>query len=146
MQHTLFLNMRGIWLKPKNSRPFPINAAQLSYLVADGYMELPSMTKEEIEDKSKADKFVKIFAFGQILWLVLQFIGRAIQHLPITMLEMATLGSAICSVATFVLWFRKPADIEVPTFISVNETTVELSTLRISPLQLFSRPSLGPKG
>lgn len=39
---------------------------------------------------------------------------------------MAALGSAICSVATFAFWFYKPADIEVHTFVSVDETTVEL--------------------
>ena len=126
LQHAFFLNMGGIWLKPKESRPFPINAAQLSFLVADGYMELPSVSKKEIEDISKADEFAKIFACGQILWLVLQCIGRAIQHLPITTLEIATLGVAIPSVATFALWFCKPADIEVPTFVPVDETTVEL--------------------
>ncbi len=134
MQHAFFLNMGGIWLKPKESRPFPINAAQLSYLVADGYMQLPSISKKEIEDKSKADKFAKIFACGQILWLVLQCIGRAIQHLPITTLEIATLGFAIPSVATFALWFCKPADIEVPTFVPVAESTVELLE-RLSPVK-----------
>ena len=134
LQHAFFLNMGGIWLKPKDSRPFPINAAQLKFLVAGGHMELPSISKKEIEDKSKADKFAKIFACGQILWLVLQCIGRAIQHLPITTLEIATLGFAIPSVATFALWFCKPVDIEVPTFVPVDETTVELLE-RLSPIK-----------
>ena len=84
MQHAFFLNMGGIWLKLRESSPFPINAAQLSYLVAEGHMQLPSISKKEIEDKSKADNFAKVLARGQILWLVLQCIGRAIQHLPIT--------------------------------------------------------------
>ena len=132
MQHAFFLNMGGIWLKPRESSPFPINAAQLSYLVADGNMQLPSISKKEIEDKSKADKFAKIIACGQILWLVLQCIGRAIQHLPITTLEIATLGFVIPSVATYALWFYKPADIEVPTFVPVAESTVELLE-RLSP-------------
>ena len=134
MQHAFFLNMGGVWLKPKDSKPFPINAAQLSYLVADGYMQLPPITKEEIWDKSKADEFAKIFACGQIFWLVLQCIGRAFQHLPITTPEIATVGFAIPSVATVALWFCKPADIEVPTYIAVSESTVELLE-RISPLK-----------
>ena len=97
-------------------------------------MDAPSISKEEIEDKSKADKFAKIFASGQILWLVFQCMGRAIQHLPITTLETATLGCAICSVATFAFWFREPADIEVPTFVYVGEGTVELLE-RLRPIK-----------
>ena len=87
VQHAFFLNMGGIWLKPKESRPFPINAAQSNYLVAVEHMELPSIFKKEIEDKSRADNFAKRFACGQILWLVLQCIRRAIHHLPITSLK-----------------------------------------------------------
>ena len=134
MQHAFFLNTGGIWLKPRDSKPFPINAAQLSYLVADGHMQLPSISKKEIEDKTKADKLAKIFACGQILWLVLQCIGGAIQNLPIMTLEIATLGFVIPSVATYALCFCKPADIEVPTFVPVAESTVELLE-RLSPIK-----------
>ena len=134
MPHAFYLNMGGIWLQPKESRPFPINAKQLSYLVANGHMEPPRITKKEIWDKSKADKFAKIVACGQILWLVLQCMGRAIQHLPITTLEIATIGFAIPSLATFMLWFYKPADIEVATHVAVAESTVELLE-RLSPLK-----------
>ena len=134
LQHAFFLNMGGIWLKPKESRPFPINAAQLNYLVAVEYMEPPSTSKKEIEDKSKADNFARFFACGQILWLILQCIGRAIQHLPITTLEIATLSFAIPSMATFAFWFCKPADIQVPTFVPVDGTTVELLE-RLSPIK-----------
>lgn len=126
--------MGGIWLKPKESRPFPINAAQLNYLVAVGYIELPSISKKEIEDKSKADNYVKLFACGQILWLVLQCIGRAIQHLLITTLEIPTLSFAIPSIAIFAFWFCKPADIKVQTFVLFNKTTVELLE-RLSPVE-----------
>lgn len=126
MSHAFYLNMGGVWLKPKESRPFPINATQLSYLVASGHLETPRITKKEIWDKSKADKFAKLVACGQILWLVLQCVGRAIQHLPITPLEIATLGFAIPSLATFMMWFYKPADVEVPTLVPVVESTVEL--------------------
>lgn len=133
MQHAFYLNMGGVWLQPKDSKAFPPNATQLQHLVTAGYMDSPAMTEKEIWDKSKADKFAKIFACGQIGWLVLQCMGRKIQHLPITALEIATLGFAIPSVATLLLWFYKPADIEVPSFIKLNESTAELLE-RISPV------------
>ncbi|KAG6997845.1 hypothetical protein G7Y79_00037g073630 [Physcia stellaris] len=133
MQHAFYLNMGAVWLQPKDSKAFPLNATQLQHIVATGYMDLPTITEEEIWDKSKADKFAKIFACGQIGWLVLQCMGRKIQNLPITALEIATLGFAIPSVATLLLWFYKPADIEVPSFIRLNESTAELLE-RISPV------------
>lgn len=52
--------------------------------------------------------------------------------MPITLLEIATVGFAIPSLATFLLWFSKPKDIEVPTFIDCLESTPELLA-RTSP-------------
>ncbi|KAL9009952.1 MAG: hypothetical protein Q9173_005068 [Seirophora scorigena] len=132
MKHAFYLNMGGVWLQPKDSQPFPNNAAQLSYLVADGYMAIPSLTEKEMWDKSKADRFAKIMACGQIGWLALQCVGRAVQHLPITPLELATVGFAIPSLATFALWFEKPADIDTPTKLPVSDTTAQLLE-RLSP-------------
>lgn len=132
MKHAFYLNMGGVWIQPRDSQSFPINAAQLSYLLAEGYISVPSLTKDEIWDKSKADSFAKIMACGQIGWLVLQCVGRAIQRLPITPLELATVGFAIPSLATFALWFEKPVDVDTPTRISVADTTEELLE-RLSP-------------
>ncbi|KAL8775115.1 MAG: hypothetical protein Q9209_000594 [Squamulea sp. 1 TL-2023] len=132
MKHAFYLNMGGFWIQPKDNQPFPINSAQLSYLIADGYMAAPSLTEAEIWDKSKVDRFAKIVACGQIGWLALQCVGRAVQSLPITPLELATVGFAIPSLATFCLWFEKPADIETPTKIPIPDTTVQLLE-RVSP-------------
>jgi hypothetical protein len=132
MRHAFFLNMGGVWLRPRASKPFPINARQLHDLVQEGVIALPRLSAEEIWDRSKADKFAKIFACFQIGWLVLQCLGRAAQKLPITPLEIATIGFAIPSLATFMLWFQKPMDIEVPTFIDAPESITEIIE-RLSP-------------
>ena len=102
-QHAFYLDMGGVWLRPDDSASFPINAAQLQYLVTAKVIDLPSLSKEKIRYKSKADKFAKILACGQISWLVLQCIGRKAQGLPITTLEIATIGFAIRSFASFLL-------------------------------------------
>ncbi|KAI9796758.1 MAG: hypothetical protein M1833_005998 [Piccolia ochrophora] len=126
MRHAFYFNMGGVWLRPRDSESFPINAAQLNYLVADGYMNLPSITEQEIWDKSKVDTFAKIVACGHIGWLLLQCIGRAAQHQPITPLEIASIGFAIPSLATYILWFHKPANVEVPIYLDVKDTTTEM--------------------
>ena len=131
-----YLNMGGVWLKPRDSKPFPIKSAHLEYLVSKDILPCPELTDKEIWDHSKADKFAKLFACLQIFYLAMQSAGRGAQGLPVTPLEVATLGFMIPSLATFVFWWNKPVDIEVPTMISTNFTTKELLE-KLSP-QLYA--------
>lgn len=131
-----YFNMGGVWLQPRNSKAFPINAVQLQYLIKANILPCPVITKREIWDRSKADKFAKLFACLQIFWLAMQAIARAIQSLAVTPLEIAVLGFAIPSLATFAFWYSKPVDVEVPSYIKIDLTTEELLE-RISP-QLYN--------
>jgi hypothetical protein len=80
---------------------------------------LPS--KEEIEDKSKADAFVKGFAVLQSCWLVGQCIARACYHLPISELELSTCGFVACTIISYRYWWHKPLDVSSATIL--NATT-----------------------
>lgn len=130
--HAFYLNMGGVWLEPRDSKPFPINALQLEYLIKREIIGSPGLVKKDIWDRSKADKFAKLFACMQIFWLAVQSSARGIQEIPVTPLEIATLGFMIPSLATFVLWFSKPVDIEVPTMLKIDISTQELLE-KISP-------------
>lgn len=132
MAQAFYYNMGGVWLQPKDSKAFPINAAQLRYLVKAGIVKCPAITKREVWDRSKADKFAKLFACLQIFWLAAHCIGRAAQHLPITPLEVATLGFAVPSLATFAFWYHKPVDIEVPNMVPCKLSTAEL-LVKVAP-------------
>jgi hypothetical protein len=57
--------MGGILLQPKSSAPFLVNSRQLAYLVEKEYIKCPSITAEEIWDKSKADTLAKIITLIQ---------------------------------------------------------------------------------
>lgn len=78
-------------------------------------MVASSTTKESIEDRSKADGFTKAFACVQSTWLIIQSIARVAAGLPITQLELATMGFVICSLAMYVLWWDKPFDVDYTT-------------------------------
>lgn len=67
---------------------------------------IPSLT--EIKDKSKADCIAKFIVCCQILFLAPQCITRAAQGLPISTLEVATLGYAAVSLMAYVYWWEKP--------------------------------------
>jgi squalene monooxygenase len=107
-----YLNMGAIWLHPCDSKAFPINAKHLEYLISKDVMPCPALTDRDIWDRSKADKFAKMFACLQIFWLAVQSAGRGAQKLPVTPLEIATLGFMIPSLATFVLWGTSPSTLK----------------------------------
>lgn len=54
LRQSFYANMGGFILCPRDSTPFPIHGFHLVYLVEKDYMTLPSMTSDEIADKSKA--------------------------------------------------------------------------------------------
>jgi hypothetical protein len=89
----------------------------LSLLVKCGHLP-PPISKESIIDKSKADSLAKALVCLQAVWCLLQVIGRLASHLPVTLLEINTLGHAICALAIYMCWWSKPLDIKVPHVVS----------------------------
>ncbi|KAL8749444.1 MAG: hypothetical protein Q9199_007679 [Rusavskia elegans] len=78
---------------------------------------LPSITAEQIWDKSKADGLKKTLVCAQALWFCIQCLTRLAQSLPVSLLELNTFGHALCTLAIYVFWWDKPLDIEEPTTI-----------------------------
>ena len=126
VRHGFYANMGGFILQPRDSKPFPVNSKQLHYLVTRGYTPFPAITEQEIWDKSKQDRFQKALTLFQTGWFVLQCLGRAIQHLPVTTLELATFGFVFCTFASYYQWSDKPLDAESPTIIEIPNSTKEI--------------------
>jgi len=80
----------------------------------------PRVDDAEFEDRSKADGFVKLLALVQILWLVTQVIGRAVQGLATTTLELFTLGVVLWAIMIYAVLWKKPFDIQRPTVVYVQ--------------------------
>ncbi|KAK0440195.1 uncharacterized protein EV420DRAFT_1582093 [Desarmillaria tabescens] len=74
--------------------------------------KLNAVRVETIEDKSKGDALSKTFSILQISWFIAQCIGRSIQYLPITLLEMTALAFAGLSMITYCLWWYKPLNVK----------------------------------
>ncbi|KAF2477451.1 uncharacterized protein BDR25DRAFT_347810 [Lindgomyces ingoldianus] len=76
-----------------------LNARQLLTARRRGIVgPLPSVTEDEINDRSKGDAFVKAIAAFNVLLLV-------------TQLEIVTLSFLLCSLATYMVLLRKPKDV-----------------------------------
>ncbi|MCJ1468624.1 hypothetical protein MMC07_007253 [Pseudocyphellaria aurata] len=126
IRHGFYANMGGFHLKtPDHQRSFPINAKQLLYLVKHEYIEYPAFSDKDVWDKSKADGFQKLFTCIQTGWFIVQCLGRAIQRLPVTTLELSTLCFVFCTLVMYYQWANKPLDVESPTVLS-SDTTMEV--------------------
>lgn len=76
---------------------------------------LPEVSKEEIEDKSKTDGIGKFLSCLQAGWMLVQVVDRLVLDLPVTLLEVNTIGHVLCALAIYVLWWDKPRWIQEPT-------------------------------
>jgi hypothetical protein len=127
--HAFYADSGGFLLCARDTIPFPVTAKQIYYLVHKKYTQMPAITREEIWDKSKADKFAKTIAGLQAGWLVAQVIARALQQLPITLLELSTVALITCTGATFFFWFHKPLNVDTPTTLYLDLSMAEVLVL-----------------
>lgn len=80
---------------------------------------LPSISEMEIDDRAKADWLLKLIACGQLTWLIIQLIGRAVQHLSLSTLEATTVSYVSCALFAYASWWNKPYDLQSPIAVSV---------------------------
>jgi hypothetical protein len=126
LTHGFYADSGGFQLHTRDSKPFPITAKQVAYLVEYGFIDMPTITKREINDKSKADRVTKALAFIETGWLVTKLAGRAAQGLQITPFELVTLAVLVCSFTSLVLWWHKPLDVQAPTPIYAKDDLVTI--------------------
>ncbi|KAJ7204978.1 hypothetical protein GGX14DRAFT_645527 [Mycena pura] len=94
--------------------------------VREHISDIAKVQEKTIKNKSKGDALSKGVALLQGLWFVVQCLARAVQHLPVTELEIATLAFAVLSVFTWVLWWEKPLDVQDPIAIGSAEDVPEV--------------------
>ena len=126
--HAFLADMGGFVLHARDWVPFPLNAKQVHYLVAEGYIPFSAvgLDKRVISDRNKGDGMVRVITVFQILWFSLNCLGRAIQHLAITTLELTTLSFIICTLGTYVFWAHKPMDVGTAIVLEPNTTIADI--------------------
>jgi hypothetical protein len=78
-------------------------------LVEAGKLSLPS--KEAIADRSKSDVLAKTLVCLQAGYIIVQSLSRLASGLPLTFLEINTLGHVLCALMMYTFWFHKPQDL-----------------------------------
>ncbi|KAL8721412.1 MAG: hypothetical protein Q9181_007707 [Wetmoreana brouardii] len=90
----------------------------LQFLLRHEPDALPDISAEQIKDKSKADGLKKTVVCIQALWFCIQCVTRLSQSLPVSLLEINTVGHALCTLVIYLLWWHKPLDVEEPTLLT----------------------------
>ena len=141
--HGYFIQMGGFMLFDGNVAKGVLSPERLSELLKLGKIEFPTVTVEEIEDRSKADGFSKTIALGQALWFIGQCLARRAEHLDITILEQLTLSFTVLNGMLYFIWWHKPLDVRSPVRVYLlagltNDDPVETEH---SACESFIRPS-----
>ena len=76
MRHAFFADMGGILLSFPDHSVFPVDGHQLVYLVKNGHLDYPEIRSKTIWDKNKANICARVLTLMQILWFVVESIGR----------------------------------------------------------------------
>ncbi|KAI5798636.1 hypothetical protein FPQ18DRAFT_253922 [Pyronema domesticum] len=93
-----------------------------------------------IEDKSKASGLAKTIACGQTAWILLQCLGRYLENLHITPLELNTCVHVVIAIIMYGVWWYKPMDINIPVTVDrhVLIAPVAVKTALLEALDSFS--------
>ncbi|KZP12337.1 hypothetical protein FIBSPDRAFT_654585, partial [Athelia psychrophila] len=106
--HGFFVLMGGFYY----SDGHPVSREDLEDIIKTRPFEPPDDL--DIKGRSKSDAFSKTVTVLQTLWFAMQCIARAIQHLPITYLEIATLAYTTMTVQMNYFWYSKPLNVSLP--------------------------------
>ena len=153
--HSHFANMGGFVFRVGGDTTEPSDAPSVSYsnpyhLVASDILalreaglltKLPSITQEEISDKSKSDGLIRAITVVQIIWMMVQIIVRASRNLTISQLEISVLAFASCAIFLYGLNWEKPKGVQVPCAIMTYQGEIPRSFL---PILKKSKPLAPP--
>jgi hypothetical protein len=109
--HSFFLIMGGFMLHERGKPVRVLEAKDLEELSEAGKITWPTITEEEIADRSKGDYLSKTIVLCQATWFVGQCIARGAYGLTVTELEIVTLAFASLTGMIYYLWWDKPLDV-----------------------------------
>ncbi|KAK3295075.1 uncharacterized protein B0H64DRAFT_201367 [Chaetomium fimeti] len=92
----------------------------MSKLIQEGVLNHTHFDPCRIEDKGKANYVAKLLTTAQILWMVVQWIGRTAQGLPVTLLEVHILTKIPFTLVSYFCWWDKPLDLKIPISLPIG--------------------------
>ncbi|KAL0575387.1 hypothetical protein V5O48_006580 [Marasmius crinis-equi] len=89
----------------------------LEYLLAERRIAL---TKEDIQDRSRADSWSKAILILQTVLFILQCMRHVLNGISLAEVEVLTIALVTLNFGTFFLWWSKPQGVRYPEVINVS--------------------------
>jgi hypothetical protein len=102
--------------------PWCLDSEDFLRLLTNDIISIPSVSKIELEEKSKGNGIAKAIASIQILYFGMQLLGRAIQQRAISLLEVFTLAMILMALVIYFFWWSKPMDVRLPIIIAIDRS------------------------
>ncbi|KAG2129181.1 uncharacterized protein EDB93DRAFT_1095598 [Suillus bovinus] len=112
--HSCFVLMGGFVLYVDGKPYLTLRPDYILKLIHEGCINVPTLTANQIHDKSKGNAISKGLVMLQVAWFVMQLITRAIYRLETTQLEVGTLAFAVLNFLTYAVWWNKPLNVKCP--------------------------------
>ncbi|KAG2051807.1 hypothetical protein BDR06DRAFT_997979 [Suillus hirtellus] len=112
--HSFFVLMGGFMLYKDREPSRTLQPTHILILIRQRCIDVPTLTADRIDDKSKGNAISKGVVLLQVAWFVVQLVTRAIYHLEITQLEVGTLAFAVLNFLTYAAWWDKPLNVQCP--------------------------------
>ncbi|CAG7852251.1 SubName: Full=Uncharacterized protein {ECO:0000313/EMBL:CCA70983.1} [Serendipita indica DSM 11827] len=109
----------------------PLDEFDVCRLIDTGKLHFPPSA--ELLDRCKSDGLAKFLVIVQTLWFIAQCIARKVSKLPLTELEVVTLGYTLLTVGMYVVWWDKPYRVAFPVRVygTLPERTEEQEWLML---------------
>ena len=99
---------------------FVLNPKGISYVMEHYPHLIPDISATSLKDRSKADGIAKALLVCQVLYFCASCVLRAVEVLPLSLLEITTLAHALCALLTYAVWWEKPLSIMEPTLLGTR--------------------------
>ncbi len=107
-------------------------------LIANGTLTDAHFSYRNIKDKAKADDVAKVILTVQILWMVVQCVGRWFDHLSVPPLEIHVVIQILYTAVAYLFWWSKPLNVGEPIYLPIDASVLSECGLRHD----FSRESV----
>ncbi|KAG2360338.1 hypothetical protein BDR07DRAFT_1412894 [Suillus spraguei] len=112
--HSFFVLMGGFMLYVDKKPYQTLEPDEVLKLIRAECIDVPTLTANQIQDKSKGNAISKGLIILQVAWFVMQLITRPFYGLDVTQLEVGTLAFAVLNFLTYAVWWNKPLNLQCP--------------------------------
>ncbi|EKM56216.1 uncharacterized protein PHACADRAFT_209692 [Phanerochaete carnosa HHB-10118-sp] len=86
---------------------------------------VPDLSESSILNRCRSDALAKALLVAQLLYFCISCALRLGQSLSVSLLEVTTFAHAVCAVATYAVWWKKPFSVAEPTVITCETQGAE---------------------